>query len=395
MKLHNMPLKTLFLAFFWFLSPGALAAPTTSAPATPGTATSAVPSAPDIAAKAYVLLDFNSGATLLDFKADERMEPASLTKLMTAYIVFEELKAGRIKLEDQLNVSEKAWRSQGSRTFIEVGKTVAAQELLLGMIVQSGNDATIALAEHIGGGEEVFATMMNQRAADLGMKGSHFVNSTGLPDPNHYTTARDLAILSRAMIAKFPEYYKWYSVKEHTFNGITQFNRNMLLWRDKSVDGVKTGHTESAGFCLIASAKRDNMRLVSVVLGAKSEAGRADESQKLLNFGFRFYETHQLYKANNAVTQVRVWKGESKNIQIGLSQPLIITIPRGRYNDLKATMHTQTKIIAPINIGHSLGTVNISLDGKQIAERPLIALQNTPQSGFVDRMIDEVMLMLQ
>lgn len=382
-------LKTLLFSCLCFASVTAFAAqPTPSA--APG-----VPAAPAIEAGAYILLDFNSGATLLSLKADERMEPASLTKLMTAYVVFEELKASRLKLEDQITISEKAWRAPGSRTFIEVGKTVPAQELLLGMIVQSGNDATIALAEQIAGSEEILATMMNQRAKALGMKGTNFINSTGLPDPNHYTTARDLAILARAVIGKFPEYYRWYSVKEHSFNGITQFNRNLLLWRDKSVDGVKTGHTESAGFCLVASASRDSMRLISIVLGAKSEAGRADESQKLLNFGFRFYETHQLYKANEPLTQVRVWKGESQNIPAGLKDPLIVTIPRGRYNDLKATMNMQAKVLAPIDTGHQLGTVNVSLDGKQLAQRQLIALQNTPQSGFIDRMLDEVMLMFQ
>ena len=394
MKLHKISVQALLLTFLSF-STLVTIAESVSAPTTAMTTAPGVPAAPDVAVRAYILIDFNSGSTLLDLKADERMEPASLTKLMTAYVVFEELKAGRIKLENQITISEKAWRSPGSRTFIEVGKTVAVQELLLGMIVQSGNDASIALAEHVAGSEEVFATMMNQRATALGMKATHFVNSTGLPDPNHYTTARDLATLTRAMIGQFPEYYKWYSVKEHTFNGITQFNRNMLLWRDKSVDGVKTGHTESAGFCLIASASRDNMRLISVVLGAKSEAARADESQKLLNFGFRFYETHQLYKANQALTQVRIWKGAAKNVPAGLKSPLIITIPRGRYNELKATMNTQAKVLAPINAGHQLGTVNINLDGKQIAQRPLVALQDTPQSGFFNRMVDEVMLRLE
>lgn len=354
-----------------------------------------VPAPPALAAKSYILIDFDSNFPIVEKAADERIEPASLTKVMTAFIVFDELQKGNIHLDDLVTVSTKAWRTGGSKTFIEVGKQVRIEDLLRGMIIQSGNDATIALAEHIAGSEDVFAAMMNQQAKNLGMINSHFTNSTGLPDPELFTTARDLAILARVMIHQFPDYYRWYSEKEFTYNGITQHNRNRLLWRDESVDGMKTGHTESAGYCLVASAKRENMRLVSVVLGAKGENARAQETQTLLNFGFRFFETHKLYAANEALTTVRIWKGASEQLPMGLRETLFVTIPRGQYANLNASVQIPPNLTAPANAGQELGSVQITLDGKLVAERPLIALQNIEEGGLISRMVDEVMLMIK
>lgn len=355
----------------------------------------AAPPVPSINAKAYILQDFDSGIILASEKADEKMEPASLTKLMTAYIAFDELKQKRLKLTDQVLISERAWRTPGSRTFVEVGKRIPVQELLLGVIVQSGNDATVALAEHIAGSEDVFANLMNEKAKSLGMQHSHYMNSTGLPHPEHYSTAKDLAILARALIVNFPQYYQWYAVKEHAYNGITQYNRNLLLWKDRSVDGIKTGHTESAGYCLVASAKRGEMRLVSVVLGAKSENGRAEESAKILNYGFRFFETHRLYSANQTLKKVRIWKGEADNVAGGINQPIIITIPRGQYSALKASINLPERIMAPVKVGQKLGTVSVALSGEKLAELPLVAMENVPESGFISRLIDDVKLMLE
>ena len=354
-----------------------------------------VPAAPDIDARGYVLIDYASGHVIAEKKANERMEPASLTKMMSAYIILDELKHKKIGLSDKVLISEKAWRMPGSRTFVEVGKRVDVETLLKGMIIQSGNDATVALAEHVAGDEAVFATMMNQTAAKLGMTGTHFVNSTGLPDPDHYTTARDMVMLARALIHDFPSHYSWYSTKKFTYNGITQYNRNKLLWRDDSVDGLKTGHTDSAGYCLVASAKRDNMRLVSVVLGAKSEDARARESQKLLNYGFRFFESHRLYAPREALTTVRVWKGEAAEVALGLAQEMIITIPRGEYDNLQATMKIQPNITAPVNKGASYGSVVVSLDGDVIAEAPLIALGDVAEGGLFQSLKDEILLMFE
>lgn len=350
------------------------------------------PAPPTIAARSHVLIDFDSGQTLAEGNADTTVEPASLTKLMTAYVAFGELKAEHIKLTDTALVSEKAWRTPGSRTFVEVGKQIPIETLMLGMIVQSGNDATIAIAERIAGSEEVFANMMNKVAEELGMTKTHFTNSTGLPDPKHYTTARDLAKLARSIIQEFPEYYRWYSVKEFTYNGITQPNRNLLLARDKSVDGVKTGHTESAGYCLIASAMRNNMRLVSVVIGTKNENARAQESQNLLNFGFGFFETHRLYGAQEALTKTPVYKGDIDELSLGLQEPLFVTIPRGEYSNLKAKVNVTPKILAPITQGQQLGNVAISLHDAAIAERPLTALNAVAEGGILHRFADEVRL---
>src|SRR5690554_127605 len=296
------------------------------------------PAAPQLGAPSYILVDFHSGQELAGKNADERMEPASLTKLMTVYAVLHELNAGRLSLDDQVTVSEKAWRAEGSRMFIEVGTKVSVEKLLRGVIIQSGNDASIALAEHIAGSEGTFAQLMNQYAQTLGMTGTHFMNATGLPHPEHFSTARDLAKLAAAIIREFPEHYSLYSEKQFTYNGITQYNRNKLLWRDPSVDGLKTGHTQSAGYGLITSAQRENMRLISVVMGTKGEDDRAQQSQALLNYGFRFFETHRLYAAGTALAEPRVWKGVTEYLPLGLSRDLYVTIPRNQYEQLDASM---------------------------------------------------------
>jgi len=358
-------------------------------------ANAATPPPPQIAAKGYVLMDFNSGQIIANKNADERLEPASLTKMMTAYIVLDELARGKINLTDDVLISEKAWRMPGSRTFVEVDTKVSVETLLKGMIIQSGNDASVALAEYIGGGEDVFATMMNQIADKLGMKSSHFQNATGLPHPEHYTTATDMAILARALIHDFPEHYSWYSIKQYSYNGITQYNRNKLLWRDDSVDGLKTGHTEAAGYCLVASAKRDDMRLVSVVLGTKSEDARAVESQKLLSYGFRFFESHQLYGLAESLAEVKVWKGETDALSLGIARTINIVIPRGEYDNLKAEMNIEPTITAPVNKGDTLGNVVVRLGDETVAQAPLVALKDIPEAGIVQSLMDEIMLMFE
>ena len=351
-----------------------------------------VPPPPPVNARAYILMDFNSGQVLAESKADERMEPASLTKLMTSYIIYKELQDGRIKLSDPVTISEHAWRMEGSRSFVPVGKQVSVEDLLKGMIVQSGNDATVALAEYVGGSEEVFVSLMNQEAKRLGLTGTHYMDSTGMPNPDHYTTARDLAVLTRAMIHDFPDHYQLYSMKVFTYNGITQHNRNKLLWRDKFVDGVKTGHTESAGYCLVASALQNDMRLISVVLGTDSEEARAEESEKLLSYGFRFYETHRLYAAKQPLSTVRIWKGETEKLPLGLQQALYITIPRGQYDKLDAQMKVQQPITAPVTAGTLYGSLNVSLDGQTVVAKPLVALKNVAEGGFFQRLVDDVKL---
>ncbi len=352
------------------------------------------PTAPTVAAKSYILQDFASGRVLAEQNSDQRLPPASITKLMTAYVVAHELKAGNISLADDVLISEKAWRMVGSRSFIEVNTKVSVEALLRGMIIQSGNDAAVALAEHIAGSEETFAQMMNQYAQQLGMFDTNYRNATGLPDPDHYTTARDIATLSVAMIREFPEEYKWYSEKQYTYNGITQHNRNKLLWRDSSVDGLKTGHTEEAGYCLAASAKRNDMRLMSVVLGTRSENARAQETQKLLNFGFRFFETHELYKAGQEVTETKVWKGQQKQLKLGLASPLSVTVPRGKYKDLVATTSLNTPVVAPIAQGTVLGEVQIRLADELIATQSLVAIQTVEQGNWFRRIIDTILMLI-
>ena len=353
-----------------------------------------LPAPPSLSAKSYILMDFNSGYILAESDADKRVEPASITKLMTAYIIFGELKADRLHLDDKITISKKAWRMPGSRTFVEVNSRVPVEVLLKGLIVQSGNDATVALAEHIAGSEETFASLMNQFAQKLGLTGTHFVNSTGLPNPEHYSTARDIATLARAIIRDFPEYYKYYSIKKFVYNGIPQYNRNKLLWRDKTVDGMKTGHTESAGFCLVSSATREDMRLIAVVLGDKSEDARAASSGSLLNYGFRFFETRKLYAAGQTLKEAPVLKGMQDKVTLGIEQPLYVTYPRGAYKRLNASVDIMPEIIAPTEKNQRLGTLNITMDDKVIAERPLVALQEVPEGGFWTRMVDSVKIWL-
>ncbi|HEC73528.1 MAG TPA: D-alanyl-D-alanine carboxypeptidase [Methylophaga aminisulfidivorans] len=350
------------------------------------------PSAPEVAAKSYILMDYDSGRIIAEKNADERLPPASITKLMTSYVVSYELHNGNIQLDDDVLISEKAWRMEGSRSFMEVNTKVPVESLLRGMIVQSGNDAAVALAEHVAGSESTFAQMMNQYAQQLGMYNTNYMNATGLPDPDHYTTAHDIAILSAALIRDFPEHYEWYSEKEYTYNGIAQHNRNKLLWRDNSVDGLKTGHTEAAGFCLAASAKRGDMRLISVVLGTRSENARAQETQKLLNYGFRFFETHQLYQANAKVTETKVWKGKQSELDLGLAKPLSVTVSRGQFDQLKATTNLQHPVIAPITAGTKLGEVEIKLGEEVVAKQDLIALNDVEQGSWWRRFIDQIML---
>ncbi len=358
-------------------------------------APSLIPSPPRLAASGFVLMDYHSGQILASSNAEQRLEPASLTKLMTAYVVFHEIETGHIGLDDMVRISEKAWRMPGSRMFIEVGKEVSVRDLLHGMIIQSGNDASVALAEFVAGSEDNFVPLMNAHAKNLGLGGTHFINSTGLPHADHYTTPTDMAKLAAALIRDFPEYYKWYSIKQYTFNNITQRNRNLLLDRDESVDGLKTGHTESAGFCLVASARRDEMRLISVVMGTNSEKARAQESQKLLNYGFRFYETHRLYAANTPLKEMRIYKGESENLPLGLSSDLYVTVPRGQYKSLNASLSISKTLIAPISAGQQLGNVSVTLGDDAIVERPLVALQQVAEGGLWQSLKDNTILLFQ
>ncbi len=351
-----------------------------------------VPAPPIIGAKSYLLIDATTGEKLAGLDPDMRLPPASLTKIMSAYVVFSALKSGQIRLDDEVTISEKAWRMEGSRMFIEVGKQVPVETLLLGLIVQSGNDASVALAEHVAGSESVFAELMNQYAQSLGMLSTNFVNSTGWPDENHYTTARDLATLARAMISEFPDYYQWHAVKEFTFNDIRQSNRNKLLWRDSSVDGLKTGHTEAAGYCLVASALRDGMRIISVVMGTSSEKSRADGSQALINYAFRFFETRQLFAAGDRVTEARIWKSANETSELGVLEDLWITIPRGAYDELESTLDIPAILEAPVSAGQPLAALNISLRGETLVEAPLRALADNPTGSIWQRMGDSISL---
>jgi D-alanyl-D-alanine carboxypeptidase (penicillin-binding protein 5/6) len=353
------------------------------------------PSAPTIDAAAYILQDYHTGKVLAENNADAKLAPASLTKIMTVYVVFTELSNGHLHLEDMVTISEKAWKTSGSRMFIELGNQVNVEDLLKGVIIQSGNDASVALAEHVGGNEETFAEMMNQHAIRLGMANSHFKNSDGLPVEDHYTTARDLAILTTALIKEFPDYYRWFSQKEFTFNKITQQNRNKLLSRDESVDGVKTGFTDDAGYCLVASALREDMRLISVVMGAKSANARANENQTLLNYGFRFYESHRLYQGKTALNEARVWKGASKTISLGLAEDIYVTIPRRQYKDLKAVINVDKKITAPVADGAKLGSVKVTLKDEVVINKDLVALKAVDQGNIFQQLSDSVMMMME
>jgi serine-type D-Ala-D-Ala carboxypeptidase (penicillin-binding protein 5/6) len=351
-------------------------------PAAPAPAASmAIPTAPQVDARAYILVDYRT----------DKMEPASLTKLMTAYIVFQELAAGKLNLEEQVTVSEHAWRSEGSRTFIELGKPVSIQDLILGMIVQSGNDATIALAERIAGTEDTFAQMMNANAKRLGMVGSHFDNSSGLPSPQHYTTARDLSLLANAMIREYPQYYKWFSVHEFEHNGIKQQNRNGLLEKDPTVDGLKTGHTDSAGYCLVTSSLRNGMRLVSVVMGSTSMKARENASAALLNYGFTFFETKLAVKGGTVLVTARVWKGQSPSVDLGIKDDLYITLPRGAA-DIKTDTDVPPRLIAPIAAETNLGTLRVLAGNQTLETRPLHPLKSVQAGGWWRRLIDTIRL---
>ena len=352
-----------------------------------------VPSVPVVSAKSYILQDFASGHVIAELNAKQRLPPASITKLMTAYVVSNELSAGNITLEDEVLISEKAWRMVGSRSFIEVNTKVTVGVLLRGMIIQSGNDAAVALAEHVAGSEETFSQMMNQYAQQLGMFDTNYQNATGLPGKDHYTTAKDIAILSTAVIRDFPDHYAWYAEKKFTYNNITQQNRNKLLWRDKSVDGLKTGHTQEAGYCLAASSVRQGTRLISVVLGTESENARAAETQKLFSYGFRFFETHVLYGADQEVTTSKVWKGLTSIVSLGLETPLAVTVPRGSYKELVATTNFNLPFIAPILSGQALGNVEIHLHGKLVATRSLVALEAIEKGSWWRRLIDTLLMM--
>ena len=346
------------------------------------------PAAPELGANSYILMDFNSKTVMVESNPDMHVEPASITKVMTSYVVFTELAAGNITLQEPVTVSETALRTGGSRMFIEPGMDVTVEQLIKGMVIQSGNDASVALAEHLAGTEAAFADLMNHYAEQMGMTNSHFVNATGLPHEDHYTSARDVALLSIALIEEFPGYYRWYSEKEYNFNNIRQHNRNNLLWRDPAVDGLKTGHTEAAGYCLAASAKRDGMRLISVVLGSGSESSRVSESQSLLNYGFRFFETVQLYKAGQELAQGRVWKGQQEQISLGIRDELFVTIPRGRYEELDAQVEMRPQLIAPISEGEEVGQISIRLEGEEVAGRGLVALDAVEEAGFFGRTWD-------
>ena len=354
-----------------------------------------IPAPPQLGVKSYVLIDHATGDIVAESAPDEVLEPASLTKLMTAYTVFKALEDELISLDDQVRVSEKAWGTEGSRTFIQVGTTVSVEDLLQGMIVQSGNDASVALAEHVAGTEETFADLMNFYADQLGMESSSFRNSTGLPDPDHYMTARDAAVIARAIISEFPEYYAWYSQREFTYNEIEQFNRNSLLWRDPSVDGLKTGYTDAAGYCLVTSAERSGMRLVSVVMGSHSAEARANDSQALLNYGFRFFETYKLYSGGDEVTTARVWKGATDSVSLGVADDYFLTIPKGRYDSLDADTTLDPDLTAPIEAGAALGAVSVSMNDEVLVVLPLVALTDVGEAGLWQRIKDEVSLWFQ
>ncbi len=358
----------------------------------PNPAQSIVPAPPQLAAKSYVLMDAASGNILVESNGNEALPPASLTKLMTAYIATLEIRRGQIKESDMVRISERAWRTGGSRMFIEVGKEVSVDDLLHGIIIQSGNDASVAIAEHVAGSEDAFADMMNSTAERLGLSNSHFMNATGLPDPEHYSSAMDMAKLARAIIYEDQAHYEIYKQKEFFWNGIKQPNRNLLLWRDKTVDGLKTGHTEEAGYCLVASAVRDGMRLIAVVFGTNSEQARAAETQKLLTYGFRFFETQTFYQKGAELTQSQVWKGEQNMVKAGLAEDLTLTVGRGQLQKLKASMTLQSPLIAPIKQGQAIGQVEVKLDDQVLHSAPLIALEEVPEGGFFRRIWDGLRL---
>ena len=381
-----MQTRSLPHSLFWLLLAGLLAV------APLARAENMIPRPPEVEARSYLLLDAKSGQVLVEHNADKKLPPASLTKMMTAYLVEKEIQSGNIKEQDMVPISVKAWRMGGSRMFVKEGTQVPLVDLLKGVIVQSGNDASVALAEYVAGSEGAFADLMNNQAGQLGMDNTHFVNATGWPADDHYTTARDLAWLARAIIRDYPEHYDIYAQKEFSYNGITQQNRNLLLWRDDSVDGLKTGHTEEAGYCLVSSAKQNGMRLISVVMGTDSEAARARESQKLLSYGFRFYETYEGYGAGDVLDTPEVWMGAADQVRLGLEDDLVLTVPKGSQEQLKAEMSIQPELRAPIEEGRQYGTLTVSLDGEQLVQRPLVALEAVEEAGFFSRIWDHIVL---
>ncbi|HEY3486650.1 MAG TPA: D-alanyl-D-alanine carboxypeptidase family protein [Gammaproteobacteria bacterium] len=365
-------------------------------------AQAAISDVPAVTARSYILQDFHSGKVLAEGNADETIEPASVTKVMSVYVVFSAIKQGRLKLDDMVTISEKAWRNpemmgwtESSRMFAEVGSKVKVDDLLRGVIVQSGNDATIALAERIAGSEEKFVDLMNQYAQLLGLNGTHFQNSTGWPSDQHYSTARDIATLSRALVRDFPEFYRLFSEKNFTYNNISQSNRNSLLWKDPSVDGIKTGYTESAGYCVTASAERDGMRLILVVMGAESSNLRARNSMELLNYGFSLYETHKLFGAGKVLRESRIWKGDDSRLELGLARDLYVTIPRGQYLNLQPTLKVKKSIFAPVEKGQELGRVEVKLSDETVQEQPLVALREVGRGNLIRRMIDHVLYLVK
>jgi D-alanyl-D-alanine carboxypeptidase (penicillin-binding protein 5/6) len=350
------------------------------------------PEAPSVAAQSYILMDFNSGSILASNNEDERRSPASLTKLMTSYVIFKKLKEEFITLDEEVKISEKAWRTGGSKSFIEVGKMISLEDLLKGMIIQSGNDASVALAEHVAGSEGTFVLFMNDYAQQIGMKNSNFENASGLPHENQYTSAKDMALLSSAMIREFPNYYKWYSQKEFTYNNITQTNRNKLLFTDSTVDGLKTGWTEKAGYCLVTSANRVGMRLISVLMGSDSPSIRTAETEKLLDYGFRFFETQSV---NDISHQVPIYKSKQANIKVGVSDTSFLTLPRNQFKYTTQTINLSGDLVAPVIQGDQVGSLVISFRNEDIATLPLIALEDAISGGFFTKMIDTIKLMFR
>ena len=351
-----------------------------------------IPAAPELNARAWILIDARTGHVITEHNADHQEAPASLTKMLTTYIASERLKAGELHWDDMVPISEKAWRTGGSKMFVKVGTKVSLKDLMLGIIVDSGNDAAVALSQYIAGSEDAFADLMNQTAASLGMSHSHFVNATGLPVEGHYSTPRDLATLARAIIYNHPEDYKLYSEKDFTYNGIHQANRNTLLWRDPDVDGIKTGHTEQAGYCLVASAKTDGTRLISVVMGTPTNEARLSESQKLLTYGFRFFQTAKSYAAKTTLMEHKVWMGNVDKVKLGNADDIYLTIPRGAAKDVQAELQVQDLIKAPIIKGQQLGTIKLTLDGNTLATRPLVALTSVDEGGLFKRLWDWILL---
>jgi D-alanyl-D-alanine carboxypeptidase (penicillin-binding protein 5/6) len=354
-----------------------------------------IPAPPSLNASSYILADADSNRVIAEKDADTPVEPASITKIMSGFLVFQSLAEGLISLEDKVLISARAGHTGGSKMFIETSSLVSVEDLIKGMIIQSGNDATIALAEHIAGTEEAFVDLMNAQAAELGMKHTHYMNATGLPDPNHYSTAHDILILTRALIRNFPQEYRWYSEKEFTWSGIRQSNRNKLLWQDKRVDGVKTGHTESAGYCLVSSAVDKEMRLISVVLGAKSDSARIRQSQALLNYGFRFFETRRLYKQGDKLVDTKIWKGASEQLPLGVKKDVYVTYPKRQGDKLDARIDHPRLLEAPVQEGDPVGKLTVTLDGAVLNEAPLVALESVPEGGLFTRIKDSLLLLME